>query len=104
MEARIDFLVVAKHRLIPARVRSEWARLKSKGVASIRAPASQDSSHVGNAAVGVVSLRGAPLSLPSDATAQFKRFFDCGRAVRCMLPVGSWSVHASGRSVWLSRC
>ena len=39
--------------------------------------------------MGVVSLRGAPLSLLTFATAQFKRFFDCGRAVRCMLPLGS---------------
>ena len=60
LDARLDFLAVTEHRLIPARVRSEWARLKSKGVASIWAPASQDSSHVGNAAVGVVLLRGAP--------------------------------------------
>ena len=63
--------------------------LRGKCVASIWAPASQDSSHVGNAGVGVVSLRGAPLSLPTSATAQFKRFFDCGRAVRCMLPLGA---------------
>ena len=32
---------------------------------------------------------GAPVSLPTFATAQFKRFFDCGRAVRCMLPLGA---------------
>ena len=32
-----------------------------------------------------VSLRSAALSLPTFATAQFKRFF-CGRDVRCMLP------------------
>ena len=25
--------------------------------------------------------------MPTFATAQFKRFFDCGRAVLCMLPV-----------------
>ena len=37
----------------------------------------------------MVSLRGAPLSLPTFAIAQFKRFFDCGRAVRCMVPLGS---------------
>ena len=54
-------------------MRSEWARLKSEGDASIWAPASQESSHVGNAGVGVVSLRCAPLSLPTFATAQFKR-------------------------------
>ena len=86
----VDFLVVAEHRLIPARVRSEWSRLKGKGISSsIWAPASQDSSHVGSAGVGVISLRGAPLALPSFTTAQFKSFFDCGRAVRCMLPLAA---------------
>ena len=58
--------------------------LKSKGLASVWAPASQDSFHVGSAGVGVVSMRGAPLALPTCATAQLKRFFDCGRAVWCM--------------------
>ena len=87
MDAEVDFLAVTEHRLIPARVRSEWARLKAKGVASVWAP--QDTSHVGNAGVGVVSLRGAPLTLPVCATVQFKRFFDCGRAVRCTLPLGA---------------
>ena len=88
MEARVDFLAVVEHRLIPARVRSEWSRLRNKGLSSFWAPASQDSPHVGNAGVGVVSLRGAPLALPTFATARFKRFFDCGRVVRCMLPLG----------------
>ena len=55
---------------------------------SIWAPACQDSSHVGNAGVGVISMRGASIALPTFATAQFQRFFDCGRAVRCMLPLG----------------
>ena len=27
--------------------------------------------------------------MPTFATAQFKRFFDCGRAVRCLLPLGA---------------
>ena len=100
----VDFLAVAEHRLIPARVRSEWSRLKGKGISSIWAPASQDSSHVGSAGVGVVSLRGAPLALPSIATAQFKSFFDCGRALRCLLPVASGRFLASFCSSWLSRC
>ena len=52
-------------------------------------PASQESSHVGHGGVGVISLKGAPLSLPASVTAQFRRFFDCGRALRCMLPVAS---------------
>ena len=34
-------------------------------------------------------MRGAPLSQPTFATAQFKRFFDYGRAVRCLLPSGA---------------
>ena len=74
--------------MIPARVRSEWARLRAKGVASVWAPASQDASHVGSAGVGIVSLKGAPLALPACATAQFKAFFDRGRVVRCTLPLG----------------
>ena len=49
LAAGVDFLAVAEHRLIPARVRSEWSRLKAKGLPSIWAPASQASSHVGNA-------------------------------------------------------
>ena len=34
-------------------------------------------------------MRDAPVALPSFATAQFKLFFECGRAVRCMLPLGT---------------
>ena len=101
LEVGVDFLAVAEHRLIPARIRGEWSRLRKKGLASIWAPASQDSSHVGIAGVGVVSLRGAPLSLLTFATSQFKRFFDCGRAVRCLVPNGSGRL---GCFVWLSGC
>ena len=89
LEAPVDFIAVVEHRLIRARVRGEWARLRAKGCASVWAPASQESSHVGHAGVGIVSMRGAPLSLPTRATAQLRRFFACGRAVRCMLPVAS---------------
>ena len=28
LDAEVDFLAVVEHRLIPARVRSEWARLR----------------------------------------------------------------------------
>ena len=37
----------------------------------------------------MVSLRGAPLALPTFVTAQIKSFFECGRAVRCLLPIAS---------------
>ena len=33
-------------------------------------------------------MRCAPVALPTFATAQFKRFFECGRANRCLLPHG----------------
>ena len=58
----VDFLAVVEHRLIPVRVRSEWSRLQEKRMASIWAPARQDSSHVDHAGVGVVSMRGAPVT------------------------------------------
>ena len=35
-----------------------------RGIGSVWSSASQDCSHVGHAGVGVVSLKGAPLSLP----------------------------------------
>ena len=34
-------------------------------------------------------MRGAPLALPSFATAQFQSFFDCGRAVRGLVPLAA---------------
>ena len=89
LEALVDFLAVVEHGFIPARFRSEWTRLRAKGLASVWAPACQDSSHVGHAGAGFISMRGAPVSLPTFATAQLKRFFDSGRAVRCILPLGS---------------
>ena len=65
LETDVDFLAVVEHRLVPARVRGEWARLRARGASSIWSPASQESSHVGHGGVGVVSLRCAPLSLPT---------------------------------------
>ena len=38
--AGVDFLAVAEHRLIPARVRSEWSKLRRKELSSVWAPAS----------------------------------------------------------------
>ena len=35
LEAPVDFLAVVEHRLIPARARSEWDRLRRKGLASV---------------------------------------------------------------------
>ena len=82
----------------------EWARLRARGACSVWSPASQESSHVGHGGVGVISLRGAPLSLLASATAQFRRCFDCGRALRCLLPVASGRFLHLGCFVWLSGC
>ena len=65
MESGVDFLAVVEHRLVPARARSECKRLRDKGISSVWSPASQEFSPVGNAGVGVVALRGAPLALPT---------------------------------------
>ena len=78
VEADVDFLAMTEHRLVPARVRSEWRRLRDKGISSVWSPASQEFSHVGNAGVGVVSLRGAPVALPTSATLGFGDFFWIG--------------------------
>ena len=40
LDTGVDFLAVVEHRLIPARVRSEWSRLRRKDLASIWSPAS----------------------------------------------------------------
>ena len=46
-------------------------------------------SHVGHAGVGIVSLSGSPVAVPSSATTAFQRYFDLGRLVHCVLPLGN---------------
>ena len=38
---------------------------------------------------GVIRMRGVPVALPTFATVQLRHFFDSGRAIRCLLPIGS---------------
>ena len=54
--------------------------------------ACQDPVAGGHAGVGVVSLGGAPLALPTFATPEFKEFFRMGRALRVTLPTGKGGV------------
>ena len=76
-----DFVAVVEHRLVPARARSEGKRLLLAGL---------EGRHVGHAGVGVVSLRGAPISLPTFATVGLSEFFHLG----CHLPIsGGRIVH-----------
>ena len=43
----------------------------------------------GHAGVGVISLHGATLSLPTLFVPSFKKFFHIGRAMRVVLPLGN---------------
>ena len=88
LETKADFLAVSEHRLIPARIRGVWAELRRKGIHSVWFPASQESSQVGHAGVGIVRLKGAPVAMPTFATAAFRSFFNLGRLVRSVLPLG----------------
>ena len=72
LDSCAQFLAVAEHRLIPSRARSVCHQLRSH---CVWAPACQDQVAGGHAGVGVVSLGGAPLSLPSFVNPQFQEFF-----------------------------
>ena len=86
---------MVEHQLVPARARSEGERLLQAGARSVWALASLEGRHVGHTGEGVVSLRGAPISLPTIATVGFSEFVQFGRVLRCHLPV------AGGRVVHL---
>ena len=90
LESSADFLAIVEHRLIPARVRSVSNSLKiASGLVSVWAPACQDSIPGGHAGVGVISLRGAPITLPTFYTPEFSEFYRLGRAVRVILPLAN---------------
>ena len=61
-------------------------------------PGSRRRGHVGNAGVGVVSMRGVTIASLTFATGQFKRFFECDRDIWCV------QVNAFGNAVWLPGC
>ena len=92
MDSCAQFLAVAEHRLIPSRARSICHHLRRAGHHSIWARACQDKIAGGHAGVGVISLGGAPLSLPSFVTPQFQEFFRLGRVLRTTLPTSQGGV------------
>ena len=83
LDSCAQFLAVAEHRLIP---------LRKAGHHSVLALACQDRVAGGHAGVGVVSLDGAPLSLPSFVTPQFQKFFWLGQVLRTTLPTAQGGV------------
>ena len=92
LDSRAQFLAVAEHRLIPSGARSVCHQLRKAGYQSVWSLACQDQVAGGHARVGVVSLAGAPLALPSFVTPQFKEFFSLGRVLRTTLPTGKGGV------------
>ena len=84
--------MVTEHRLVPARARSESKRLKTAGIYSLWTPACQETSHVGHAGVGLVSLRGAPLFKAVPSTRDFRDWIKLGRVLRTVIPVGKGRV------------
>ena len=59
---------------------------------SVWSPVCQDASHVGAAGIGLVCLKGAPVSTRSVATLEFKRFGYLGTAPQVISPTGSCRV------------
>ena len=92
LDSCAQFLAVAEHRLIPSRARSVCHQLRKAGHQSVSSPACQDQVAGGTAGVGVVSLAGAPLALPSFVTPQFREFLRLGRVLRTTLPTGKGGV------------
>ena len=92
LDSCAQFLAVAEHRLIPFRARSVCDQLRRAGHHSVWSLACQDHVAGGHAFVGVVSLGGAPLTLPSFVTPQFQEFFRLGRVLRTTLPTGKGGV------------
>ena len=101
----VDFIGAVECRLIPGEVRHEWSMLRKDGIHSVRFPASQKHSQVGQAGVGVVRLKGALVSLPTFAASQFQALFtrEAGLFGR-FLPIGKGEVCACGGCIWVSGC
>ena len=104
LESKAHFFAIAEHRLVPARARHVTTQLRKARRSSVWAPSCQDVTPGGHAGVGVISLHGAPLSLPTLFDPSFKEFFRMGRAMRVVLPFGKRGCRSSVRHLWLSGC
>ena len=87
LESTAHFLAIAEHRLVPARARTVTTQLRQARRSSVWAPSCQDVTPGGHAGVGVISLHGATLSLPT-----LLEFFRIGRDMRVILPLGNGGV------------
>ena len=93
LESSAHFLAIAEHRLVPARARAvttlSFVKLDvlQSGHRLVRM-----SLLVAMLGVGVISLHGASLSLPTLLDSSFKEFFRVGRAMRVVFPSGNGGV------------
>ena len=65
LESSAHFLAIAEHRLVPVRAHNVTTQLRQARRSSVWAPSCQDVTPGGHAGVGVISLHGASLSLPT---------------------------------------
>ena len=72
--------------------RTVTTQLREARRSSVWAPSCQDVTPGGHAGVGVISLHGAPPSLPTLFDPSFKEFFRIGHAMRVVLPLGNGCV------------
>ena len=93
LESHASSLSLVEHRLILAKARLVAYGHRTKSVvSSVWAPAYQETISGGQAGVGVVSLEGAPITLPYFCTPVFGEFLRLGRAIRVILPLASGSI------------
>ena len=92
LDSCAQFLAVAEHRIILTRAKSVGHHLRKADRQSVCARACQDRISGGHAGVGVISSRAVPLSAPSLVTAEFRKFFRLGRAMRVTLSTGEGGV------------
>ena len=102
LESKAHFLAVAEHRLVPARARNVTTQLRKARRSSVWAPSCQDVTPGGHAGVGVISLYGAPLSLPSLFDPLFQGVLSYRSCCESCPPIGQWGYRPSVRHVWIS--
>ena len=66
--------------------------MRKAGRSSVWARPCQDVTPCGHAGVGVISLHGTHLSLPTLFDSSLKKFFRLGRAMRVVLPLGNGGI------------
>ena len=88
LDTNVDFLVVVEHRLVPARVRGEWASvlevLLLSGLLLLKNPPMLVMVVLGSLVCGVLRFRCLPLLLLNSGV-----FLIVAEALRCLLPVAS---------------